>query len=259
LNCPFCAEVIKDEAFVCKHCRRDISIHRPLLLRLCDHARQIAALADQLEELKAAVAAQTTPVSGERVEKPQNPQSPEPQTMPIAFSAIAGYLALAFLLLVGAHYLIVWTFDLDRRYLFAATVIIPSFAALCSGTIGRVSPPTLIVVAFVFGVVSVAAMILDASWGNISNAPPHGRSEWANDIFWVLSVALSFLTGALTRRALAKGSGARVVTAVKWLLDSDRTEKAGNLIELVGHLAEVVTPVATAVGSIVAGAGSVLK
>ncbi|MBI3700193.1 MAG: hypothetical protein HY242_07075, partial [Afipia sp.] len=34
MECPFCAERVKDEALACKHCSRDLRVVRPMLLEI---------------------------------------------------------------------------------------------------------------------------------------------------------------------------------------------------------------------------------
>ena len=52
MNCPFCAEEIKDNAQVCKHCGRDFLFVRPLLDQVLGAAKRL----DQLEENFASLA-----------------------------------------------------------------------------------------------------------------------------------------------------------------------------------------------------------
>ena len=93
-------------------------------------------------------------------------------------------------------------------------------------------------------------MSLVTAWGNMAMALPNGRSEWISDGGWVLSVALSFITGALTPRA--------IVAAAK-LLFGDGVAKAETHIVRVVHLIEVATPIVTAMGAVETGVKSLLR
>ena len=149
--------------------------------------------------------------------------------------------------------------DLGNHWLLAATVLIPALAAASTRKGADTALPILIFFSGVLGILSVAAMTLVAAWGNLPKAWPADRLEWTNDIGWVLSVALSFITGALSRRILAGDRGTRLITAAGGLLTEANVTKATTRVEQIRHLIEVGTPVVTAVGSIATGAYSLLR
>jgi hypothetical protein len=53
MECPFCAETIKDEAVVCKHCSRDLRIVRPVILEIQKIVLELDALHRDLDGVNA--------------------------------------------------------------------------------------------------------------------------------------------------------------------------------------------------------------
>jgi hypothetical protein len=58
MNCPFCAEEIKEEALVCPHCQRDLAFFRPMEKRLRVLEKRLDAVAATLAEIHGQLQAQ---------------------------------------------------------------------------------------------------------------------------------------------------------------------------------------------------------
>lgn len=260
MNCPFCAEEIKDAAVVCKHCRRDLSIVLPVWQELRAQSARINALSTQIDGLRAAPAAVQPAAEPPAPERQAEPAPVETQTARGHRAAmVGGSLLAAFLLLIVAHFAIVMVLDLNARWLLAATVLIPTLAAILTPAAGRLPVAVLIVASLALGVAGVAAMSLVTASGDPAAAAPRNRQEWIDDVGWVLSIALSYLTGALLARAIEGGRGHRLLTAAGTLLTEEGAARAEARITRAQKLVEVGAPIVTAIGAVATGIQGVLN
>ena len=106
MECPFCAETIKDEAVVCKHCSRDLRVVRPVIIEIEKIVIELDALQRELDHTNARIERYATPVRYYSVHS-------------------LAYVLVPVILLVAAHIFVTITLNISPLYLRLASVVIP--------------------------------------------------------------------------------------------------------------------------------------
>jgi hypothetical protein len=176
MECPFCAETIKDEAIVCKHCNRDLRIVLPVINEIQDIVAELDRLQRHLDQVNTSLALFDHPAR---------------------FLVLNGgiYVLLPSLMLLAAHYVVTITLNLSPLYLRIASVIIPLPFGMAAYARSRIGYRGAFGLGALTAAVSVAGMLAVVAYVDGTPIVPETIREWRETVEYGLSIALSFLTG----------------------------------------------------------------
>jgi hypothetical protein len=252
MECPFCAETIKEEALVCRHCSRDLRIVRPVVIEVQQLATELDKLQFELDRINTKLAFFDRPVH-------------------FVLRNTALYILAPLLLLLAAHVIVTILLDVAPLYLRVASVIIPipfGMTLYAANKIGVRGAIGLGIATALLGVTGMLAVV-----GYVDKVPilPDTAREWREAIEYALSIMLAYVTGDLLAMLILRllpnamaASGRPSATAVRLArmlgqhgpdVMRRRARRIQDLIKTIGPLAGLA---ATAGGSIYTGLKSVL-
>jgi hypothetical protein len=248
MECPFCAETIKDEATVCKHCSRDLRIVLPIIGEIQEAVAELDRLQRRLDQVNTSLALYDRPAR---------------------FLFLNGgiYVLIPTLMLLLAHYLVIMKLDAPQLYLRIASFIIPLPFGMAAYAFSRIGFRGAFGLGVLIASLSVFGMFSVVSYVDGTSIVPASSREWRETVEYGLSIALSFLTGNIlvilvlwllpsTIAAGGKPSAAayRAARMLGQHVGEDtmrrRARRIQDLMQTVGPLAGVA---ATAAGSIYTG------
>jgi hypothetical protein len=176
MDCPFCAESVKEEAIVCKHCSRDLRVVRPVML-------EVRAILAELDELRREL--------GHVKAKLERTQFPIRHFV----KYLACYVLVPAVLLVAAHVIVTIVLDVTPFYLRLASVVIPlpfGFALHQSRKIGYRGA---IGIGLLTATIAVTCMLVVTGLNDNVSIVPGTWLEWREAVEYVVSIGLAFGTG----------------------------------------------------------------